>query len=200
MDLFRRIFNVNTIILGFAIMSLVMSIHFIIRSYDGFNTLIRHSGAVESKHFSYHYSTHTNSYSHKEEKDSNVIFNFKVVDNAEWYTASRFAIGVDNLVEIGDSIEFYTKKVTSKFGNMVSNGKGSGWNTNSPNEVYHLVSNKYPDPVVDFNEYASDLRTFAWLFLFLPVVFFGWYLYRRSGRKSALVSEYSHFGITTGKA
>ena len=194
MNLFRRIFNINTVILAFAIGSLVMTISYIIRSYDSFNTLVRHSGVVESKHFSYHYSTHRNSFTHKDEPDSNIVFNFNVSNNPECYTASRFAIGVDNLIEIGDSIEFYTKKVTSRFGNMVNDGKGNAWNTNSPNEVYHLISKKYPDPVVDFDEYKSDLRTFAWLFLFLPAICFGWYLYRRSGRKSSLVSEYSHFG------
>lgn len=194
MNLFRRIFSINTIILGFGIMSMVMVIHFIVRSYDGFGSLIRHNGVVESKHFSYHYSTHRNSVTHKEEPDSNIVFNFKVADNEQWYTASRFAIGVDNLIEIGDSVEFYTRKVTSRFGNIVSNGRGSGWSTHSPNEVYHMVSNKYPDPVVDFNEYRSDLRTLAWMFLFLPFACFGWYLYRRSERKSPLVSEYSNFG------
>jgi len=192
MNLFRRIFNINTIILGFAIMSMVMVTHFIVRSYDDFKTLTRHSGVVESKHFSYHYSTHRNSYVDRDEPDSNVVFSFKVADNSQWYTASRFAIGVDNLIEIGDSIEFFTKPVTSPLGNLASSGSGGGWNTDSPNEVYHLVSNKYPDPVINFNEYSSDLRTFSWLSLFLPAICFGWYLYRRSGRKSALVSEYSH--------
>jgi hypothetical protein len=170
-------------------MSMAMVIYFIIRSYDGFETLLPHRGVVESKHFSYHYSTHHNSYMDRDEPDSTIVFNFKVADNPQWYTASRFAIGVDNLIEIGDSIKFYTKNVTSRFGNMVSSGNGGGWNTNSPNEVYHLVSTKYPDPVVDFDEYTSDVRTFAWLSLFFPVVLFGWYLYRRSGRKSPLVSE-----------
>ena len=194
MSLFRRIFNINTVILGFAIMSMVMVIHFIIRSYDGFETLVPHSGVVESKHFSYHYSTRHNFYMDRDEPDSNLVFNFKVADNPQWYTASRFATGVDNLIEIGDSVEFYTRNVTSRFGNMVSTGKGGGWNTGSPNEVYHLVSNKYPDPVVNFDEYTSALRIFAWLSLFFPVVFFGWYLYRCSGRKSPLVSEYVNFG------
>lgn len=194
MNLFRRIFNINNIILSFAIWSLIIISYFILKSYDSFGTLIRHSGVVESKHFSYHYTTHRNSFTHKDEPDSNIVFNFKVVDNSEWYTASRLAVGVDNLIEIGDSIEFYTKKVTTRFGNMVSDGKGSFWSTNSPNEVYHMVSHKYPDAVVDFNEYKSGLKTSAWVFLFLPAGLFGWYLYRRSGRKSPLVSEYSHFG------
>ena len=135
MSLFRRIFNINIIILGFAIMSMVMVIYFIIRSYDGFETLIPHRGVVESKHFSYHYSTHHNSYMDRDEPDSTIVFNFKVADSPQWYTASRFAIGVDNLIEIGDSIEFYTRNVTSRFGNMVTSGNGGGWNTDSPNEV-----------------------------------------------------------------
>lgn len=194
MNFFRRIFNINAIILGFAIMSMVLTIHYLIGSYEGFETLIRHTGTVESKHFSYHHSTHHNSFSHRDEPDSNIVFNFKVVDNPQWYTTSRLAIGVDNLIDIGDTVEFYTKKITSRFGNMVSNGKGSGWSTDSPNEVYHIVSNKYPDPVVDFKDYSSDLKQYGWLFLLFPLGLFGWYFYRRSGRKSPLVSEYSNFG------
>ena len=193
MNLFRKLFNINTVILAFAIFLMVIGIVFFIQSFDGFDKLTRHNGVVESKYLSYNYSTRHNFYVDRDEPDSDAVFNFKVVDNAQWYTTSKLPTGVDNLIEIGDSIDFYTKKVTSSFGNMVSNGSGKAWNTTSPNEVFHLVSNKYPDPVVDFYEYRSDVRSLRWIAPFASLIMFGWYLYRRSGRKSALVSEYSHF-------
>ena len=105
------------------------------------------------------------------------------------YTASRYAIGLNNLLQSGDTIEFYTKKIDSKLGNFVTNGKGRVWTSDSPNEVYHLISKKYDSPLVDFNERKEDLKDTIWIWPIFSVILFGWFFYRRPGKKSPFVVE-----------
>lgn len=194
MNLLRKIFNINNLILVFAIVFFSVGVYQFAESFDRFDKMLEHKGIVESKYISYKFFSYAGSYRYTKRQDSAPVFNFKVFGDSRWYTTSIQPEGVNNLIEAGDSIDFYTKEITSKYGNTVHNGKGRFWNTHSPNEVFHIVSNKYPDPVVDFYTYSSNLRSSSWVFPLLALIMLAWYFYRRSGKKSALVHEYSSIG------
>lgn len=191
MNLFKII---NFIILAFSIALMVVGISQFFNSFVQFDDLVHHKGVVESKYLSSKYFFHRSSFTRKDEKDSVFIFNFKLIGDQQEYTASRYPEGINNLIEVGDSIDFYTRPVRSKYGNTVNNGKGRFWNTRSPNETFHLVSKKYSDPVLDFYEYRSDLKSSWWVFPLFSIITFCWYLHRRSRRKFPLVREYSSVG------
>lgn len=166
-------------------MFLIAGIHQFFEIFDNFDQLIPHTGVIQDKKFSVKYFSSSGRRTSK--KDSVNIFNFTVAGDNTTYTASRFPIKLDNLLQTGDSIEFYTKKITSEFGNSVTNGQSRVWNTHSANEVFHLVTNKYDSPIINFNDHRESLKSTVWIWPLCSLFFFGWYIYRRSGKTSSLV-------------
>lgn len=147
---------------------------------DGYEKLISHKGIVENKSFVIE----------KDDKnDSLVIAKIKLFNDDTVYSVSSYAIRVLNLIEVGDSVELFSKPITSRTGNFVTNGKAV-WNTQNPNELFHIVSKKYDTPIIDFNEHRDNLKNSLWGFPLGSLLFFGWYLYRRSGWKSPFISEH----------
>ena len=110
--------------------------------------------------------------------------------NGQEFVVSRYADALNNLLLIGDSVQLYTKPVKTILGNQITNGNGRTWNTRNDREVFHLLSNRYEGPLVDFEENRRELIKTAWLFPFCSLCFLGWYLYRRSGKKSPLIREW----------
>ena len=187
----RRILSINTVILAFAVFALFLGLRQIIETFEGFDTLIIHKGTVKNKFLSYKYFTHRGTVSKKEELDSVQLFQFRIVGDSVLYTASRYPKGLYNLIQVGDSVTIYTKPVTSRFGNTVSNGKGRIWKTKSPSEVYHLVTPNHDSPLIDYNEHMNSLKGSVWLWPLFSLLLFGWFFYRRSNVKSPFVSETS---------
>jgi hypothetical protein len=185
MKLIKKIFNINNLILIPVVIFLIAAIHQFIEIFDNFDELIPHKGIIQDKKLSVKYFSSSGRRTSK--KDSVNIFNFTVAGDNTTYTASRLPIKLDNLLQTGDSIEFYTKKITSEFGNSVTNGQGRVWNTHSANEVFHLVTNKYDSPIINFNDHRESVKSTIWILVFFSLLFFGWYIYRRSGKTSSLV-------------
>jgi hypothetical protein len=112
-----------------------------------------------------------------------------LMENGQEYIVSRYSKKLDNLIMVGDTTEFYTKPVNSLFGNFITNGNGRVWNTRNENELFHLLSNRYESPILDFKENRQELLKTAWIFPIGSLLVLGLYIYRRSGRKSPLVME-----------
>ena len=159
---------------------MVAGIKQILQCFSSFNDLVKHQGVVASKDL----------YTEKAgNKDS--INGIKIgLTNSEEYVVSRYAKRLDNLLVVGDSIELYTKPVSGLFGNFITNGSGRVWNTRNAKEVFHLHSMRYEGPLVDFEEDRRALRKTAFSFPLCSLLFLGWFLYRRSKRKSPLVKEW----------
>lgn len=188
MNVFRIIINI--IILLFALAFLTVGIRQFLEIFDGFDKLTTHKGVLSNKWLREKYFFRYNSRTKQEEtNDSSGIFCFTVFDGTITYTASWNVDELDRLLQPGDSMVFYTKPVTSKIGNFVTNGKSRVWNTHSPYEVYHLQSNKYDTPLMDYKDHLSHLKHTVWLWPLFSIILLGWYLYRRSGTKSPLVME-----------
>ena len=187
----RRIFSINTVILAFAIFALFLGLRQIVEIFEGIDTLIVHKGIVNKKYLSNKYFTSRGTVSVKEDQDSVRLFQFRIVGDTALYTASRYAKGLDNLIQVEDSVIFYTKPVTSRFGNTVSNGKGRIWKTDSPSEVYHLITPSHDSPLIDYNEHIDSIKESIWIWPLFSLLLFGWFFYRRSRVKSPFVSETS---------
>lgn len=189
MAILKKIFSINNLILVFALFTLVVGIYQFFEIMEGFDKLILHKGIIQKKGISLKYFTSKSSITKNEVKDSVEVFNFSILGDSTDYTASKYAIGLNNLLQVNDSIEFYTQPINSKFGNFVTNGRGRVWNTNSPNEVYHLVNKNYGSPLLDFHERKEELKNTIWLWPFFSLGLFGWFFYRQSGKKSIFIIE-----------
>ena len=133
-----------------------------IESFDKLTDLVFHKGVIVDKRITVEYRTKETEYSHEKELDSTLTFRFMADNSPDVFTVSWLPKKMDNLLERGDSIEFYTKPVTSGFGNEASSGTGYITNTNSDREVFCLISRKYESPLIDFDEYNRSLRTGAY--------------------------------------
>ena len=169
---FRKLFSINTLILIAAFCWLAFGIRQVFEIFANFNELIPHKGQIASKQI---YTENPG------EKDSLKFIKLRFADGKE-YVVSRYVERLDNLLSVGDSAELFTKKITSAFGNQITNGEERTWHTMDDRDVFHLVSNRYDTPLVDFGENKSNLIKTSWLFPFFSSCFFGWYFYRWSGR------------------
>ncbi len=179
MNLIRKIFSINTAILIFAFGFLGVGIKQVFEIFYPFKKLIHHKGIITEKSFFIEGFIR---------KDSIKAIKL-ILLNGEEYTASRYIELVNNLIELGDTVDIYTKEVTSKLGNYITNGNGLVRNTKNEKEIFHLISNRYQEPLIDFYENRKNLLRTIWGFPLGSLCFFGWYFYRRSGKKSPFISE-----------
>ena len=93
-------------ILAFAIFALFLGLRQIVEIFEGIDTLIVHKGIVNKKYLSNKYFTSRGTVSKKEEQDSVWLFQFRIVGDTALYTASRYAKGLDNLIQVEDSLFF----------------------------------------------------------------------------------------------
>lgn len=111
-ELKRGLLNLFILAGGFAF--LVMGITQCNQISDRFEKLIPHYGVVESEWLDTIY----------DEDKYDVYSRIRLTDNDTIFTAYRFAEGVSNLLEPGDSVKIFTKNITSFMGNMSGSGKG----------------------------------------------------------------------------
>jgi hypothetical protein len=176
----RRSFIINTVILVGAFAFMAAGIGQLFQIFSDFDDLNKHEGVVASKFL----------YTKKlGKKDSINVIKLSLTDGQE-YVVSRYSKKVDNLILIGDSIKLYTKHVSGLFGNYITNGNGKVWNTKNQQEVFHLTSNRYDSPLVDFEENQNALLKRVWIFPFCSLLFLGWFFYKRSGKKSPFIREW----------
>jgi hypothetical protein len=175
-----NLFRLRNIILLFAIGLIPFTIKNFTEASVNFNELMPHKGIVEDK------SIHT-----EESQNHNSITTVKIklLNNESIYSISFQAQGVYNVIYIGDSVELYSKKVKDKKGNEVSGG-GTYWYSTDSNQIFHIVSNRYKEPVVDFKKYHKDLKMNAWMPLALLIICFIWYfiLRRRNAKPNATIT------------
>jgi hypothetical protein len=173
----RRLINLMILAGGFAFFS--MGVTQCTQIFDKFDRLRPHYGVVEAEWMDTIYG----------EDKFDVYTKIRLVENDTVFTAYRFASGVSNLLEPGDSVEIFTKPVTSFMGNMSGSGKGGMKNTRDPFEIFHMTSPKYTDPIINYEDHQEDMKNSFWFWFLFSFIFFGWFFYRRSGRKSAMVFE-----------
>lgn len=179
MKFFKSLFSVDTIILVFAIAIIPFAVRQFIEVSEDFAQLTLHSGIVKEKARTIDSSRNV----------QRTIIRLKIINDTTTYSISRYVDKVDNLIELNDSVRLYTKGVTSKFGNFITDEHGNGWNTRDKNEVFHLTSSKYSTPIVDFEEHKTSHRKIVWMWPIMSLLFFAWYFYRRSGFKTPFIVE-----------
>jgi len=172
------IFRIRNLILLFAIGLIPISIRNFTESFNDFKELIPHKGIVEDK-----------SIATEKKEGQNLIttVTFKLLNNESRYSTSFQAQGAYNIIYVGDTIELYTKKIKNKKGNEVSGG-GTYWYSTDSNQVFHIVSNRYKEPVIDYKEYNKDLKLNAWASLVISIILFSWYFILRRRNAGAEVS------------
>jgi hypothetical protein len=179
MKSFFRIFNITNVILLFAIGLIPYSIRNIMETFDDFNQLKPHIGVVSEKAIKKVY---------RERNDSLTTTQIKLVNDESEYSISLSAIKVNNLVNVGDSIELYTKAITSQNGNEITDGS-SFWYSKDSNQIFHVVSKIYDKPIVDFKDYNKNLKMGAWIAPILSIVCFIWYFIRRRNIKNPFIID-----------
>jgi hypothetical protein len=179
MNWFKGVYFINTMMLISAVVFMAAGIGQVFQFFSGFNDLTKHQGVVASKFL----------YTEKAGRKDSINVIKLLMENGQEYIVSRYSKKLDNLIMVGDTTEFYTKPVNSLFGNFITNGNGRVWNTRNENELFHLLSNRYESPILDFKENRQELLKTAWIFPIGSLLVLGLYIYRRSGRKSPLVME-----------
>ena len=174
---------INLLILFSAVVVLISGISWIIQSYATVSDLVSHKGVIEKKQMD----------TVLKENSYDLFVKIKLVENDTIYTVSQLAEGVYNILEAGDSVEIFTKPVTAGLGNVSTDGKGGAVTTRDPNAVFHLTTPRYDEPIVDYRIHNADSRTSGIVMSILSFIFFGWYWYRRSGRKFPHVTETMRF-------
>jgi hypothetical protein len=172
---------IDYIILLFCVLLLWEGVQHFMQSRDSFSDLKPHRGTVEQAWLTMVY---------RSAEDSNLVAKIKLSGEEALYNVSQFPERVENLVHPGDSITLLTMPLTGDGGNFTGNGKGSIWATTDSNEVYHFATNRYDTPILHYEEHRRNLKNTVWAWPLASLIFFGWFLYRRSGRKSPLVMEH----------
>ena len=186
MKFVKRIFSINTLIVVFAFTVVpLFAINQVKQLFIDMKDLDKHSGVVEHVYL-------MNEWQGRE--DSIIVAKVKLFADTTEYTASERAEAVVNMIATGDTVELFTRKITSDMGNMVADeNSGSIFTTHNPNEIFHFHSPKYDTPIIDFNRRKSILLKSLWIYPVVFIILIGWYLYRRSGIKSPFVSESFHY-------
>lgn len=176
----KKIFSINSVILLFAIVILYIGFKQLIDSFYDFKDLRPQKGIVANKYI----------FTENKGQEDSIRSIRVILTNNEQYVASRYTEVIDNLVQIGDTVQIFTKPITSKWGNVIANGKGDAWNTKDSAEIFHLISNKYESPLLSFDENKAELRESVWIWPVFSLCMFGWFFYRRSGLKSPFIIEH----------
>jgi hypothetical protein len=174
-----KIFSLNTLILLGSLAFLLAAIHQWTEIYHP-NKLTLHTGIVERKWID----------SERREKIYEPILYLKLSGDTHAYKASRYISLIDRSLSIGDSIQLCTKKITSAFGNTISDEDGRRtWTTVNPDEIFQLISTRDNRPLIDAEVTRQDQVAMFWMYPLASLLFLGWFLYRRSGQKSMFVIE-----------
>ncbi|MBI1779779.1 MAG: hypothetical protein HYR66_00110 [Sphingobacteriales bacterium] len=159
---------------------LFISIRELRQAFYDFEKLQVHTGVIQSKAV----------IDTIEDDKKRTIIYLKLIDDNNEYLSSKYAEHLNENLNIGDSVKLYTNTSSSFFGNFVSNESATEiWTTNNPNEVYHIVRISDNSILLDFSSHKKSLKKMLWIFPLASICFFGWFIYRRSGRKSSLVIE-----------
>lgn len=151
-------------------------------SRDDFSVLKEHAGVVENK-----YLVKESTFD-DDRPDSVTIARLKLAGDPIEYSVSGYAIAVDNLVHIGDSIQLFTKTNSYWYGNMVATGGGGG-STHNQNEVFHLLSAKYSVPILDFRQNQENIKASVWITFSFSLLLLGWLLLRCLDRMNAFARK-----------
>jgi hypothetical protein len=171
MNLLRKIFTLSNILLAFAIGLIPFSINNFREANIQLDQLEKHAGIVEHKLL-------VTEVIDSQWKDFSHIVKLKLVNDPTEYSISFYPLGVNAQVDIGDSVEFFTKEIPLNQNEIIARESKS---SNTNNEIFHIISRKYSTPVVDIKDYRASLRTNAWAGPVLSLIFFLWYLIRRYG-------------------
>lgn len=166
-----RLFTINNIILGVAIGLVPFAIMAFWESNFSYKNLVAHPGVVEDKRIEV-----MNSGAPDRHSLFSVVFKLKG-DESE-YRIFYKAAAVKYLVQIGDSVMFFTKKITSDRGNYILDGQGTVYSKN-PDELFQIILKGYKNPIVDYHDYQSELKTNAWVIPVLSLLLFAWYAFSR---------------------
>ena len=179
MTLLRKIFSINTFILLFACIFLFLSVGQVVEALYDKKKLQVHTGTLVEKEI-------------KVDKDDDKERKFIVLtlSDQKQYIVSKSIDYIFNNLVIGDTVKLFTKPTIGLFSNFVSSETGDKiWTTNNPNEVYELIGCKDNSTLIDFGQHKENLKTMLWGFPLASLCFFGWFFYRRSGRKSPFIIE-----------
>ena len=178
MTLIKKIFSLNTLILLFAFIFLFLSVGELQEAFYEKRKLQIHQGTLVGKEI-------------KVDKDDLKLRKFIVLtlnDDKEYIVSKSIEYIFDNLA-IGDTIKLFTKPTNGIFSNFVSSETGDEiWTTNNPNEVYELIS-KDNSTLINFEQHKKNLKMMLWGFPLASLCFLGYFIYRRSGKKSPLIIE-----------
>ena len=175
----RRIVNFAILLFGFIF--LFGGFFQLNQSFYSFKKLKVNSGVIESKNIQ--------TIVIKKELENKLII--KLSNDAEEYCISNYIDYLYQNLNINDTVSLFTKPNISFFGNFVSSETGSRiWTSHDINEVFHLTRGKSNEILLDFSQHKRNLRKTAWVFPLVGILFFAWYLYRRSGIKHPLIIEY----------
>ena len=178
MKVLRKIFSLNTLILLVAFGILSMTIGEIIEAFYAKKNLQMHEGALIAKEIKVKM--------HDEIEREYMVL---TLSNNKEYIASKRVLYIQRNLSIGDSVKLFTKPQSLLFSNFVSDDSGNTiWTTKNPNEVYELIDGKN-SKIIDFEEHKQNLRSMIWIGPLVSLAFFGWFFYRRSGRKSPYITE-----------
>lgn len=171
---FKSLFSGSTFFLFFAICFLYLFVDQIMAIRYDSKKLVKHIGVVERK------------YIEKEKRpgdtegrsDSIDVLRIKFFGSIDIYSATGKIRYYDYAINVGDTLKLYTKPITSLFGNHVTDAGGS-LTTHDPNHIYHLVTQKDNDVVIDFERHKEELKNTAALFGALGIIMFIIYLFSR---------------------
>jgi hypothetical protein len=159
-----RLFNLWDIFLFIAIALFAKGTWDIYRVYGEQGDLKQHIGIVEHKSMT--------AISDGEYKsDSLRTVKIQLENDANIYSISMSAEKVNNLVNVGDSVELFTKTIRYSDGNFVTNGSTFWYSTDS-NQLFQIISKVYEQPVVSIREYRHALHSGAWIAMVLSICFF----------------------------
>lgn len=181
-SLVRQVISINGILLFAACFAFWASINHLGQTSHNFSDLKHRAGIIEKKTFLTKYY---------DADDSLQITRIKLLDNDTMFSVSSRAIIAYNLLEVGDSVELFTKNISSDWGNTVMVNSGHFRNTHNQNEVFHILCARYPVPILDFYEIQDGVKNVAWMPFFVCIGLLVWYLYRRSNWRSPFIIESS---------
>ena len=124
----RKIISANTFILLAACLTVPFSYNALTQVFEGWDDLEYHSAVLSEKYL----------VPERIMDDSIQVVKLRMEGDEKIYSVSKFSNRVYNLLEVGDTLVFYTKPITSDYGNYVMDEKRM-WNTRTSNEVFHLT-------------------------------------------------------------
>lgn len=127
-----------------------------------------------------------------EDQKEKTIMLLKIDSQNTDYSVTFFNPYFDNSVTIGDSVIVFVKDrkdITLKT-LIIANQDGSRISSAfSENEILHLIKLPNQEILLDYEKQQKILKNRLWVFPFGSLLFFAWFLWRRSGKKHPLILE-----------